>query len=85
MKGLVRELEQLINSRALALSENGNKLKDRYEYLECMLMSMIEEAKHLKEDMEAHSLTASSIEAEGYLRFALSVEALLKESENDKS
>jgi hypothetical protein len=48
MKGLVRELEQLINSRALALSENGNKLKDRYEYLECMLMSMIEEAKELR-------------------------------------
>ena len=78
MKNLQEELERLIHRKAQELSRGENEFKDKYEYLEAMLLDMIQEAKSLKEDMVENKLTVSTIEAEGYLRFALSVEGLIK-------
>ncbi len=79
MDTLQEELERLINKRAQKLIKIEDSYKDKYEYLECMLHGMVQEAKELRDDMEANKLTASTIEAEGYLRFAISVETLLLE------
>ena len=77
MDDLQEELEQLITKKAKQLIKVENEFKEKYEYLEAMLMDMVQEAKLLKEDMDTNKLTASGIEAEGYLRFALSVESLI--------
>ena len=76
---LITELESLITRKAKELAANEHSHKGKYEYLVVMLLDMIQEAKSLKEDMDMNKLQVSSIEAEGYLRFALSVEVLLKD------
>ena len=77
MDDLQKELERLISIKAKELIKGENEFKGKYEYLEAMLLDMIQEAKLLKEDMDTNKLTASGIEAEGYLRFAVSVESLI--------
>ena len=74
---LAKELEMLINKKAAILTRREDSYEEKYEYLECMLLDMVQAAKELKEDMDKNELKVSAIEAEGYLRFALSVECLL--------
>ena len=76
MEELAKELERLVNLRASILVEEEGSYKDKYEYIKCMLLEMVQNAKSLKEDMDKNELKVSAIEAEGYLRFALSVESL---------
>jgi len=84
MKHLQQELEQLIHAKAQQLINDEDTYKYMYEHLEYSLLDLIEDAKYLKEDMEKHNLTVSAIESEGYLRFALSVESLLKEVKQEQ-
>jgi len=78
MENLQKELVGLINQKARDLVKEEAVYKDKYEDLESDLLTMITEAKQLRKDMVKHKLTASAIESEGYLRFALYVENLLQ-------
>lgn len=80
MKELTEKIEAFIKKEAQNITLKDEAYKYKYEYLKSMLKDMIDEAKTLKEDMSENGLTASTIEAEGFLRFALNVEGLLKET-----
>ena len=77
LKDLTEELEGIIERKAKELINENTEALESYDYLRESLEGMITEAKDLKADMDNNNLTASGIEAEGYLRFALNVEALL--------
>lgn len=85
MQEMSELLESIVNTRAAELVKDDLVYKDQYEYLKCMLEDMIIEAVELKSDMDINQLTASGIEAEGFLRFALNVKALLQEDEPNEN
>jgi hypothetical protein len=52
--------------------------KERYDFLLRELMQIREDAEELRDDMKANGLTVSTIEAEGYLRCAITVNERIK-------
>lgn len=78
-ENITKEIERLIDTKAKRLVENDLIYKEKYEDLEYSLRALIQDAEHLKDDMTKNGLTFSSVEAEGYFRFALGVKSLLEE------
>lgn len=56
-----------------AVRKHGNNWKEKYELLTDELRRMREDAEALRDDMNENELTVGSIEAEGFLRCAITV------------
>jgi hypothetical protein len=64
-----KKLQKLINETS-TVSNTDQSWKQRYEWLCDIIRTEYENAESFLEDMKEYGLTASSIEAEGYLRCA---------------
>lgn len=82
LQSLAADLSFLIDRRAKEIAGEDSTWKDRYTYLTCELKNIISAAKANKQEFKKLGLTANSIENEGYLRCALTVEGIIKDSEN---
>lgn len=79
---LEQELENLIekraNKKAAELTGNAKEYKEWIESLDEDISILVNEVKDLIEDCKENGLTLNSIEAEGFLRGILHVEAIIK-------
>ena len=68
------KLQMIINeAQREAVKEHGAAWKEKYEWLVSDLREMKAEAKDLSEDMKNNGLTFGTVEAEGYLRCAITL------------
>ena len=66
-------------AHGLRVPVEGIDYRHRYETLDRQLREVLEESKELKTEWTEHGLAFSAVEAEGYLRCALTIECLLDE------
>jgi hypothetical protein len=65
------------------LLEKAKKTIESYEWIKHDILSGVENARALYDDYKQQGLSAGMIEAEGYLRAFVQMEAVIKESERD--
>ncbi len=79
LRELTADLKYLIKKHAEESLGKEDSPKNTLEAVTWQLKSLVNEAKRNKEDFKKNNLSINTIEAEGFLRCALSVEAILKD------
>jgi hypothetical protein len=80
IKSIAEQLEDIIEREASKRNKEDRDWQGLYSELAHGIIEMKDQAQVLLEDMRANGLTASSIEAEGYLRACIQASNLLVES-----
>ncbi len=78
IENISEEIKRLIEAKARQLVDEDLNYKETYNYLESELLHIIDSAKEFKSSMDENNLTFNSIESEGYLRCAITIEELIK-------
>lgn len=74
LQEIAKKLEGIVHeAETKAVREYGANWKEKYEWLTDELRRMREDAEALRDDMKANALTVGAIEAEGFLRCAITV------------
>jgi hypothetical protein len=76
---LIEQLHHLINNEARRITSDEESNHDRFEMMVFDLRRLVGDAKLLVDDYKSQGLTFNTIEAEGFLRAMLTIEAVLDE------